>query len=143
MTQIAVIDTNVVVAGLLTAQDDAPTAQIIDGMLATTFQFAVSTALLAEYRDVLNRARLRKRHGLGRGEVETLVVALAEHAIVLAPVEAMPAPDPGDQHLWDLLAARDDLCLVTGDNLLLQANDFPAQIISPSEFVRLTFRASR
>lgn len=130
----AVIDTNVVVAGLLTHQTEAPTARILDGMLAAAFPYVVSTALLAEYRDVLTRAKLRKLHGLSVAEVEILVVELAQHAIVLQPVTAMPAPDPGDQHLWELLAARDDLILVTGDKRLLQS-DLGIRISTPQQFL--------
>lgn len=130
----AVIDTNVVVAGLLTHQTEAPTALILDGMLAAAFPYVVSTALLAEYRDVLTRVKLRKLHGLSVAEVEILVVELAQHAIVLQPVAAMPAPDPGDQHLWELLAARDDLILVTGDKRLLQS-DLGIRISTPQQFL--------
>ncbi len=130
----AAVDTNVIVAGLLTHQAEAPTARILDGMLAAAFPYVVSTALLAEYRDVLTRAKLRKLHGLSVTEVETLVVELAQHAIVLQPVAAIPAPDPGDQHLWELLAARDDLILVTGDKRLLQSN-LGARISTPQQFL--------
>lgn len=130
----AVIDTNVVVAGLLTAQVESPTARIMDGMLAAVFPYVVSTALLAEYRDVLTRAKLRRLHGLSSAEVETLVVQLAQHAIVLQPVATMPAPDPGDQHLWELLAVRDDLILITGDKRLLQS-DLCARVFTPQQFL--------
>lgn len=130
----AIIDTNVVVAGLLTHQADAPTALVLDGMLAAAFPVVVSSALLAEYRDVLGRARLRKLHGLSLDEIETLVVEIAQHAIVLQPVAAPQAPDPGDQHLWDLLAARSDLILVTGDKRLLES-DIPLRMRTPGQFL--------
>lgn len=50
-----IVDTNVVVAGLITADVGAPAAHILDGMLSGKLAFVVSAALLAEYRDVLNR----------------------------------------------------------------------------------------
>jgi putative PIN family toxin of toxin-antitoxin system len=130
----AIIDTNVIVAGLLTRQADAPTALILNGMLAAIFPFVVSNALLAEYRDVLGRPRLRKLHGLSPDEIEALMVELAQHAIVLQPVAALQAPDPGDQHLWDLLAARGDLVLVTGDKRLLES-DIPSRMRTPGQFL--------
>ena len=61
------------------------------------------------------RSNLRKLHGLTVTEVEAILTDLAQHAIVLTPVAGPPAPDPGDQLLWDLLAAKPDLLLVTGD----------------------------
>lgn len=138
MTRPAVIvDTNVVVAGLLTANDASPVARLLDGMLAAAFPFVVSEALLAEYRTVLVRPNLRKLHGLTVAEIESILTDLAQHAIVLTPVPgaAPPAPDPGDQLLWDLLAARAKLLLVTGDKLLLQDVGMQGRVISPQAFV--------
>ena len=133
--QAVIVDTNVVVAGLLTGNDASPVARILDGMLAATFPFVVSEALLAEYRTVLVRPNLRKLHGLTVAEVETLLTDIAQHAIVLVPVAAAPAPDPGDQLLWNLLAARAELLLVIGDKQLLQDAGMQGRMISPREFV--------
>ena len=130
-----IVDTNVVVAGLLTGNDASPVARILDGMLMAAFPFVVSEALLAEYRTVLVRPGLRKLHGLTVAEVETLLTDIAQHAIVLAPVAAPPAPDPGDQLLWELLAARADLLLVTGDKALQRDAGMQARVVSPQSFV--------
>ena len=133
--QAVIIDTNVVVAGLLTGNDASPVARVLDGMLAAAFPFVLSEALLAEYLTVLARPGLRKLHGLTVSEVESLLIDIAQHAIILAPVPSPPAPDPGDQLLWELLAARDDLLLVTGDKLLLQHAGMQGRVLSPREFM--------
>jgi uncharacterized protein len=133
-----IVDTNVVVAGLLTKEDTSPVARILDGMLGAAFPFVLSEALLAEYRAVLVRPVLRKLHGLKVAEIEAVLTDLAQHAIVLVPAStppATPAPDPGDQLLWELLAAREDLVLVTGDKLLLRDAGMQGRVISPSAFV--------
>ncbi len=130
-----IVDTNVVVAGLLTGNADSPVARILDGMLAAAFAFVVSEALLAEYRSVLLRPELRALHGLSVDEVDSLLTDIAQHAVVLTPVASAPAPDPGDQLLWELLAARADLRLVTGDKLLLQQPGMPGRVLSPRDFV--------
>jgi putative PIN family toxin of toxin-antitoxin system len=130
-----IIDTNVVVAGLLTKQDASPVVRVLDGMLGAAFPFVLSEALLAEYRTVLVRPVLRKLHGLTVAEVEAILTDLAQHAIVLAPVAAPPAPDPDDQLLWGLLAARADLQLVTGDKLLLRDAGMQGRVISPQAFL--------
>ena len=136
-----IVDTNVVVAGLLAADDASPVARILDGMLAAAFPFVVSEALLAEYRAVLLRPRIRKLHGLTVDEVEALLVDIAQHAIVLVPravpvaPAAQPAPDPGDQGLWDLLAARADLLLATGDKALLADRGMQPRVVTPLSFV--------
>ena len=133
--QAVIVDTNVVVAGLLTGNDASPVVRILDGMLAAAFPFVVSEALLAEYRTVLVRPNLRTLHGLAVAEVDAILTDLAQHAIVLAPAAAPPAPDPGDQLLWDLLAAKTTLLLVTGDKLLLKNLGMRGRVISPREFV--------
>ena len=82
---LAIADTNIVVAGLLTSRDDSPVARVLDGMLAATFPFAVSEALLAEYGTVLRRPSLRAAHGLTPAEIDIILVQLAQHGVVLAP----------------------------------------------------------
>lgn len=136
MTRPAVIvDTNVVVAGLLTGNAASPVARILDGMLSAAFPFVVSEALLAEYGVVLVRPALRKLHGLTVSEVETLLTDIVQHAIVLLPGVAPPAPDPGDQLLWNLLAARQDLLLVTGDKALQRDATMQRRVVSPLDFL--------
>ena len=134
MSRPVIVDTNVVVAGLITAQASSPVARILDGMLTAAFPFVVSPALLAEYHAVLVRPALRKLHGLSVKQIETILTDLAQHAIVLEPVAGPPAPDPGDQLLWDLLAARAELRLVTGDKLLLNDASMRGRVLTPAEF---------
>ena len=134
MNNFFIIDTNVVVAGLLTSRADSPVARILEGMLAPAFNFVLSEALLAEYRAVLVRPRLCKLHGLSEAEIDTVLVDIARHAIVLAPAKTPStpiAPDPGDQFLWDLLATRADVVLVTGDKLLIGNEAMQKRVISP------------
>jgi putative PIN family toxin of toxin-antitoxin system len=134
-----IIDTNVVVAGLLTAHADSPVARILDGMLSAAFVFVVSESLLAEYRSVLLRPKLCKLHGLTELEVDLLLTDIARHAIVLTPpsgaTTSARAPDPGDQFLWDLLCTRADLILVTGDKLLLADLAMQQRVILPQAFI--------
>lgn len=136
MPSLAVIDTNVIVAGLLTARADSPVARILDGMLSAAFPYAISEALLAEYGAVLRRPSLRKLHGLTSEEIDTILVELVQHATLLDPKPARPAPDHGDQLLWELLAAHPDVILVTGDKLLIRNSDEKGRVISPADFVK-------
>ena len=81
------------------------------------------------------RPKLRRLHGLGVEELESLLVEIVRHAIVVEPVSAPPAPDRGDQMLWNLLAARLDLVLVTGDRALLLDEGMSGRIVSPVQFI--------
>ena len=133
--QPVIVDTHVVVARLLTGNAASPVARILDGMLAAAFPFVVSEALLAEYRTVLVRPALRKLHRLTVVEVETLLTDIAQHAIVLVPVVGPASPDAGDQLLWDLLAAKPELLLVTGDKALQRDAVMRSRVLSPQAFI--------
>jgi len=127
-----IIDTNVVVAGLLTKDASAPTARILDGMIQGQLIFVVSTALVAEYRAVLLRPRVAKLHGLSVVQVDDLLTTIVANAIVREVTrEALPAPDPGDQHLWNLLASMPIAVLVTGDRILREGAPAAASVVSP------------
>ena len=138
MNPVFIIDTNVVVAGLLTSHADSPVARILDGMLRSNFRFAMSEALLAEYRCVLLRPKLLKLHRLNELEIDAILTDLARHAIVLSEQlqpNAPAAPDLGDQFLWDVLSSRANLILVTGDKLLLQAGPLQPRVVAPQDFM--------
>jgi len=134
----AIIDTNVVVAGLLTADADSPPARILDAMIAGTFVFALSPELLVEYRAVLLRSGIRRRHSLDTDQVDALLESIVLHAIIRAPgSNPASAPDPGDQHLWDLLAAVPGAVLVTGDTKLADQAPGRASVVTPGAWLEL------
>lgn len=132
-----VIDTNVVVSGILTSDPGAPTARIVDAMLRGSLIFLLSVDLLAEYRGVLLRPAVRTRHGLDESEIDVVLTTFADRAVVREPVDppSLP-PDRGDRHLWALLAAHPGTTLVTGDRALLENPPSWASVITPADFVR-------
>ena len=133
----AIIDTNVVIAGLLTGNVDSPTAKILDGMRKGAFPFLISTALLAEYREVLLRKKIRALHGLSERDVDVLLTAIAANAIVREPEARTGAPDAKDNHLWSLLQGQANSVLVTGDLALAKSPPEKAAVLQPREFVAL------
>lgn len=56
--------------------------------------------------------------------------------MICDPVPAAPvsAPDPGDQHLWDLLYSRDDLALLTGDRLWCEQAPDAFPVLTPGDW---------
>lgn len=137
MNRAAVIDTNVVVAGLLTRPGDSPVVRVVDGMLAGSFRFLLSIELLEEYRRVLLRPRIADRHGLSGERVDVILTEITANAMIREPVATgVPtAPDRSDDHLWRLLATTRDVVLVTGDRVLLEKPPDFASVISPRQFV--------
>jgi putative PIN family toxin of toxin-antitoxin system len=134
----AIVDTNVVVAGFPIADNPLPVAAILQGMLKGELRFVVSAALLDEYREVLARPPLRRLHGLGDEALRALMARIEAIAEIVQPVASRPsAPDPGDQMLWELLAARADLLLVTGDKRLLRDRAMRGRVITPEAWLAL------
>jgi len=114
-----VVDTNVVVAGLLTNDPAAPTARILDAMLRGEARFLLSEELLAEYRTVLLRPKIARLHGLAAEEVDAILLRLATNGAVREPALAVRGPR-GDGHLFALLEEEPEAWLVSGDAAVLR-----------------------
>ena len=141
MKPAVIVDTNVVVAGFPLAGNPLPVAAILRSMLSGELAFVASPALLAEYREVLARPPLRKLHGLGDEALAALVARLEDgaemvDAAAIASAAAL-APDPGDQMLWELLAARADAVLVSSDKLLLRDRAMRGRVVTPDVWLAL------
>jgi uncharacterized protein len=134
MNRCYLIDTNVVVAGLLASQADSATARVLDGMLQAAFPFVLSTLLLAECRAVLLRPKIQKAHGLTPDQIDTVLTDVALAGMLVDPepgLSSVHAPDPGDRFLWNLLEQRPGLELVTGDLRLSQDPVMRSRVITP------------
>ena len=123
------------VAALLTSDPSAPTASVLDLMLSGEIDYVLSVELLAEYREVLLRERIRTMHALTEAEVDEILTTIAANGIIREPAKGEPAPDQGDQHLWSLMAGVPSSVLVTGDRRLLQNPPRGRSVISPASFI--------
>lgn len=114
-----IIDTSVLVASLLIKHDSSPTVRWLRILVEGTESIVVSTDLLAEYRAVLLRKTV-----IGEADIDAVMKAILSHALISnPPPAAQAAPDPGDNHLWALLAAHPEACLVTGDTALIEGRN--------------------
>jgi uncharacterized protein len=136
MAFLYIIDTNVLVAGLITKGGASPTARLLDAMLGGEILYILSPALLSEYGAVLLRPRISKLHGLSSDEVDVLLTEITGNAIWREPseVSSSTSPDPGDTHLWDLLYSEPSAILITGDRLLLANPPDGHKLITPAEY---------
>lgn len=107
----AVVDTNVLVSGLMGTT--GPPWQVVRAILAGQLRPVVCAEIVAEYRDVLPRPRLRIR-AEHSAELLTLVEQVADWLAVPAYAGLPPLPDPDD---WPFFAAaRVAACpLITGN----------------------------
>ncbi len=133
--KLCIVDTNVVVSGLLDETSNGPPARVLDAMVGGRLLYLLSPALLSEYSAVLRRPAILERHGLTSGELDRFLTELVANAVWREPVAGSAAPDRGDDHLWALLAAEPGAHLVTGDRLLQQNPPSGASIVSPRHYV--------
>lgn len=126
------LDTNLVVGLWL---DDPRLADLRRSLLDGTLPVATSDGLLAEARDVLMRPAVRRDRGYSIEAVEAFLGQCFGQALrcvdAAAPAGAPPAPDPGDQFLWNLLAADASLQLWTRDKRLLQDRSMRGRVRRP------------
>lgn len=143
MTLVAVIDTNVVVSGMLVGAGASPNDRILDAMVAGRVRFVLSEVLLAEYRRVLLRPAIARRHALTEVEVDHVLEALVMNAIFREPPARgegdLPGGGieplvPGDEHVVALLSVVSGAVLVTGDRRLREAVASRYSTATPAEF---------
>ncbi len=105
-----VLDTNVLVAGLLSAS--GPPAWIIEAVLAGDLELALDMAIREEYEDVLRRPELR----FSPKAVADLLNAIDEFGfqVVATPPCPVALPDPDDEPFLAVAAATAGV-LVTGN----------------------------
>jgi uncharacterized protein len=104
-----VLDTNVIVSGLLT--DHGAPAQVLDLCLAGDLTLVVDGRILREYRDVLHRPEL----GLRPRDVDEFlaVTEYAEYAVGI-PL-TLDFPDAGDLPFIEVAVAAAADAIVTGN----------------------------
>jgi putative PIN family toxin of toxin-antitoxin system len=122
-----VLDTNVVVSGLLSAS--GPPARLIDGAVSGALRLVYDDRIEAEYRDVLARPALK----IDGAEREAFLAVLVLHECVTAPSWTGEAlPDPDDQMFVEVALLADDHTLVTG-NLwhFSRRNCAPVTVLDP------------
>jgi putative PIN family toxin of toxin-antitoxin system len=105
-----VLDTNVLVAGLLSAT--GPPAWIVEAVLAGELELALDMAIREEYEDVLRRPELQ----FGAARIDDLLGAIDRFAFLVAAVPPCPEPlpDPDDEPFLAVAAATGSI-LVTGN----------------------------
>ena len=105
----AVIDTNVLVSGLLTANGNP--AKIIDALKEKRFNLIYNEVILAEYRDVLFRDKL----GLNKKDINDLLEEISKIGFPVIPEKSdILLPDEDDRIFYDT-AKTINAYLVTGN----------------------------
>ena len=133
----AVIDTNVLMAGLLWR---GPPHALLQHVRAGTVSLVSSPALLAELADVIGRAKFDAILTRTDTSRERLLAEVRRIAEVIEP-PPLPLPvcrDPDDDEVLALAIAAKVELIVSGDNDLLSLRSFQGiPILAPAEAVSL------
>lgn len=113
-----VIDTNVVVSGLLNPH--GPSARVLDAVLDGRVKLVYDARILAEYRDVLHRPRLK----LKPGKISAFLTGLQSQMTVTPSPLAVTGLNADDIVFVEVALATTDQTIVTG-NLA----DYPPKIL--------------
>ena len=113
-----VIDTNVVVSGLLNPRGHP--ARILNAVADGRLKMVLDARILAEYRDVLSRPRFK----LAPERITALLGAFRSQMIVMPVPLPTSAPDPDDVIFVEAALATTEKTIVTG-NLA----DYPPEIL--------------
>lgn len=132
--KVCVVDTNIVVSGLI-GSSTGPPARMLNAMLGGGILYLMSGDLLNEYSSVLRRPNIARLHGRTNDEINQLLADLVANAMWRDPADGYDAPDAGDNHLWALNASHPQGLLVTGDRLLIDNPPSETSVISPRRFV--------
>ena len=127
----AVIDTNVIVASLLTRNHDSATARVMNAVYEGKVIPLVCDEILGEYEDVLHRVQLK----LDPAKCDYILSLIRDWAEPMHPVHTDASmPDEDDRVFFEVALAGQDVFdsrLVTGNLKDYPKADF---VISPSEF---------
>ena len=136
MSHCAVIDTNVIIAALLSKNADAATIKVLDAVFDGRIIPLYHQDILAEYEEVLHRQKFHLKE-------ETIQVVLT--AILQYGIEIFPQPtgktliDMDDLIFYEVAMEKqnDKAYLVTGNKKHYPTEDF---IITPSEMIDILNR---
>ena len=130
-----VIDTNVIVSGLLGSH--GPPSVALSAGEAGVFAWITSRELLEEMRRVLNRPHIKRV--VGDTRTIDFIGALTVIAIVVEPQHWIEASrDPDDNRVLEAGVAGDADYIVTGDRDLLALKMHAGiQVITPAAFAKL------
>jgi len=114
-----VIDTNVVVSGLLNPH--GPSARVLDAVLDGRVKMVYDARILAEYRDVLHRPRLK----LKPERIAAFLEGLRGQMLVNPVATVAGGSDPDDLVFVEAALAAPDKTIVTGN-----LTDYPDEILN-------------
>jgi len=133
MNLIAVIDTNVIVAALLSKNEDSATVQVVNSVLNGTIIPVYNSEILSEYEEVLKRPKFN----LNEKAVISLINAFRQFGFEINPESTGEIlPDKDDLIFYEVAfeEQKDNAYLVTGNLKHYPVKSF---IVTPAEMIKI------
>ncbi|HEX5478830.1 MAG TPA: putative toxin-antitoxin system toxin component, PIN family [Dehalococcoidia bacterium] len=132
----AVIDTNVVVSGLI--RESSTPGRVLAAWMERRFTIVTSEPLLEELERVLGYSRIFKHLGWDDERRVAYISRLRQRAEIVRPVRRLTvvSDDPDDDRVIEAAVAGRADYIVSGDAHLLTVQRFEAvQIVTPAAFL--------
>ncbi len=132
----AVLDTNVLVSGLLKRRRNDIPDQILQRV--EQFELCLSEGIIAEVRRVLHYARIQRKYHLSEGDIEEYLAYLRVIGKIIEDVPTIAAVlnDPDDNMMLACAMKVGAQYLVSGDPHLKDLKEYRGvAIVSPAEFL--------
>ena len=127
----AVIDTNVIVAALMTKNHDSPTSRVMRAIFSGDVVPLFNGDILNEYRDVLSRDR-RHLDQVQCANAISFIIDKGRNLQALSSSEDFP--DPDDRVFYEVALAATGAHLVTGN---LKHYPISPIVVTPAQFCEL------
>ena len=127
----AVVDTNVIVSGLLTKNNESPTRVILDSVFADKIIPLLNSEIMMEYKEVLSRGKFK----LSEQAIRTVLDVFSIKGEVYSRYcTGALLPDPDDLVFYETYASCENSYLITGNK-----KHFPSdgKIVSPAEMIQI------
>lgn len=126
-----VVDTNVVVSGMITKNMDSPTVSVLESLTEKAITPLYCDEILKEYSDVLRREKFQ----LPMEKVEKFIEMVKSDGIASSRVPSKEIlPDPKDVVFYEVALSKEDSFLVTGNIRHFPQVDF---VVTPAEMVEI------
>ena len=127
----AVVDTNVVVSGMIAKNMDSPTVSVLDYLTEKAITPLYCDEILKDYSDVL----CREKFHLPKEKVEKFIEMVKSDGIASNRVPSKEIlPDPKDVVFYEVALSKEDSFLVTGNIRHFPQVDF---VVTPAEMVEI------
>ena len=130
----AIIDTNVIVASLLTKHHDSATVRVMDAVYSGKLVPILNEEIISEYRDVLHRRRL----GLNVEKCDFIISLISDLGITLDRIKSdIQMIDEKDRVFYEIALAGAEIGnskLVTGNVKHYPEVDF---VVTPSQLCEM------